>query len=285
MTYDPNEPRDKKGEWTTGGEKPFVSLTSHTPESAARAEIISNLAAKSAAALGFKPTAINVTDQEHKFTLNGVERKAAGTADLKTGTINLYTGQIHTNEDVPGLMAHEVMHQKYQTFVNDYQAERAAMEKDPDYRKDSSLVTFDPANPIHAAQKAAGSLVFTNGQFREKGFMRPDGLLNAPYDAKYPTYQAFTNAHMTDSRDFAKTDGVSPYSREWWDAWHGQTASTSQAMHETLAEIARLKFEGNKVQHMVRKPDNLLTLRKTPDPKWTALYRAVEDHWKKRAKK
>lgn len=283
-----NEARNKQGEWTAGGgdsQRPSVSLSDTSEPSTRKAEIIASLAAKSADALGFKPTAINVTDKEYKFTLNGVERTAAGTADLNTGKIDLYTGSIHSNDDVPGLMAHEVMHQKYQTFVNDYHAERAAMEKDPDYHKTSRIVPFDPSNPIHAAQKAAGDITFTDGTFREKGFMRGDGLLNAPWADKYPTYQAFTQAHMTDSSDFAKTDGVSQYSRDWWDAWHKQTVSTSQAMHETLAEIARLKFEGHPVQHITTKANGLKTIRKTPDPKWTALYKAVETHWKKRAKK
>lgn len=280
------EPRDKQGQWTSGGGgKPSVSLSDASEPNKVRADIISSLAEKSAKALGYQPGAVNVTDAEHKFTLNGVERSAAGTADLTTGKINLYTGQIHSNDFVPSLMAHEVMHQKYQTFVNEAHAERAAMEKDPDYHRTSRIVPFDPSNPIHAAQKAAGDITFTDGTFREKGFMRGDGLLNAPWADKYPVYQAYTKAHMPDSSDFAKTDGVSNYSRDWWDAWHKQTVSTSQAMHETLAEIASLKFGGNPVHHMVRKPDGLLTLRKTVDPKWSALYKAVETHWKQRAKK
>lgn len=286
------EARNKQGEWTAGGssgQRPSVSLSDTSEPTARKAEIIASLAAKSADVLGYKPNAITVTDQEHKFMLNGVEHKAAGTADLNAGTIKLYTGQIHSNDDVPGLMAHEVMHQKFQTFVNDYEAERKALELDPDYHKEttSKWVKFDENNPAHVESKRTGNMVTTDGQIRERdlGFMRADGLLNAPYDAKYPTYQAFTKAHMPGSSDFAKTDGVSKYSRDWWDAWHGQTASTSQAMHETLAEIARLRFEGNAVNHMVRKKDNLLTLRKTIDPKWNALYKAVDEHWKKRAKK
>ncbi len=294
MTFNPDQPRDAKGEWAasaasgalnTDSTKPYIALADVTPTSVERAKTIAALAEKSAKALGYEPNKVNVTDKEHLFTLNGKELKAAGTAMLNTGVINLHANQIGSNADVPTVMAHEIMHQKYQTFVNEAHAERAAMEKDPDYRRENKMVTFDPSNPIHAAQKAAGAVVFTDGTFREKAFMRGDGLLNAPWDAKYPIYQAYTKATMPGSSDFAKTDGVSQYSREWWDAWKGQTASTSQAIHETLAEIASLRFGGNKVQHIVRKPDGLLTLRKTVDPKWNALYKAVEDHWKKRAKK
>lgn len=299
MTYNPDQPRDNKGEWTassasaalnTDGTKPYIALADVNPTSVERAKTIAALAEASAKELNYDPSKINVTDKEHVFTLNGKELKAAGTAILSDGRgiINLHANQIATNEDVPSVMAHEVMHQKFQTFVNDYLAEKALVEKDPLYANrdiGAKPVKFDPGNPVHAAQKAAGAVVFDDGMFREKPFMRGDGLLNAPYDEKYPTYQAFTKAHSVDARDFAKTDGVTDYSRKWWEAWHGQTASTSQAMHETLAEIARLKFEGNDVQHIVTKKNGLKTIRKTADPNWTKLYKAVEDHWKKRVKK
>jgi hypothetical protein len=42
----------------------------------------------------------------------------------------------------------------------------------------------------------------------------------------------------------AKDDGVSDYSKAWWDAWKTGQAHTDQAMTETIAEMARLKATG-----------------------------------------
>lgn len=337
MTFNPNEPRDEKGKWVAGNGNlggshpsgPFMYL--HDAGNVDRADKIASIAADTAKQLGFDPTLINVTDESRTFELNGKTLNYAGAAHLTgpqgentvrpKGTITLYTPHAGPESAIPGLTAHEVQHQKFQAFLNDYKDERERMEKDPDY---------EATKPKWSAPDADGTIhKLTPGS---DDFMRPDGTLKEPYDKRYPVYSAWQDAMATSTQDFAKTDGVSGYSRDWWDAWHAGKANTDQAMHETLAEIARVKLEtfkpaaerkaalaeytaahekniaeikalggqwtdedekewkktaananrADRVTHMMRKKDGLMKLKPGLDPKWNKLYKAVEDNWKRR---
>ncbi len=65
-----------------------------------------------------------------------------------------------------------------------------------------------------------------------------------PYDKQYPAYQAMTKAYgRIPNEVFAQADGVSDYSKTYWDGWFKGNVSTESALHETLAEMNRIKFE------------------------------------------
>jgi hypothetical protein len=101
---------------------------------------------------------------------------------------------------------------------------------------------------------------------------------------------------------------VSDYSKEYWlgartpvERSYDKPDGTKQkyttyeidpgsAFHETLAEIGRLKYAGAPVYHrklgeVEGKPVYFQTSKKGIDPKWNALYKAMDENWKRRNKK
>ena len=90
---------------------------------------------------------------------------------------------------------------------------------------------------------------------------------------------------MIDPDVFAESDGLSDYSFNWWKAWKEGKATTHLAMHETLAEMARLKLEGTPIEHMGQR---ILSYRtKKPTKKdvakaakvWSDLYDMIEKRY------
>lgn len=319
-----NELRDYRGRWTAGGvgysdahahpAGPFMDISK--PDQAAKADQVATLAAKIAVKLGYDPANINVSDESRQFELNGKTLNYAGAAmrppepelrinpdgsktvinaDL-TGPITLYTPHIGNDEATQtGVITHEITHQKFNALLTDYRTDYLKLQHDPDYHKDTQWVPYDPNNPLHVSMRAAGDMVTSpqadgKEQIREKGFMRPDGLLNAPYDAKYPAYQAYTKAMMPGTDEFAKSDGVSDYSKEYWKGYQDRTLGSDKAYHETLAELGRVKFAGDPVYHkklgeVDGKPVYFAQGHKGINPKWNALYKAMDENWKRRASK
>src|SRR4029077_4706380 len=144
-------------------------------------------------------------------------RYAAGLAHLDTGKITIFPRHIPDADSAVSVMAHEVMHQKYQTVLNAVEAERKEMMKDPDTLR----------------------------------AMRPDGSLSAPLDAKYPLYSRFVK-HDNQQVERSKSDGITEYSRAYWtQAQPGvsdRTVTIPLANHETLAEMARRVTETGKLE-------------------------------------
>lgn len=198
-------PRDTGGRWANTPGQPALD------EEARRIKLAADSVA---AALDYDPSLISINTGEKKFTLNGKQYDYAGAAYLETGKIELYSKQLSPSSIAP-TTAHEIGHQKFQRFTNDYQAEYKRM-----------------------SDETANIDVDT--------YMKPNGLLREGYAEKYPLYQKWTEVMQPSIlEDFAKTDGITEYSKEWWKAWHAKTANTSQAMHETIAEMtAREYMEG-----------------------------------------
>lgn len=311
---------------------PFMNVSK--PDQAAKADQVATVAAKVAARLGYDPTKINVSDESKTFDLNGKTMHYAGQAtlpdepklvtnpdgsktivnDKATGPITLFTPHVGNDENgIAGVAAHEITHQKWEAFRNDYKSDMLKMQSDPDYNKRTAWVTYEPDNPMHAARLASGTMLSSpqedgKQQIRELGFMRPDGLLNEPYASKYPAYQSMTAALMPSQDEFAKSDGVSDYSKEYWlgartpveksyDKPDGtkQTYSTyaidpKLAFHETLSEIGRLKYSKQpvyqkKLGEVDGKPVYFSQGRKGVDPKWSKLYTSMDENWKRRNSK
>lgn len=254
MTFNPNEQRDKAGKWTAGGDT-VGAITDpdggwgavRADQAAQRAEEARRigLAAKTVAEkLNYNPADITVTLEDKTFMLNGASYHYAGSCDLNTGKITLYQPTVMPGE-IAGVTAHEIGHAKFEDFFKDYQTERDAV------FKESATI------------------------------MKADGTLKPPFDEKYPTYQRYEQLFEGNLSRLATEDGVSDYSRKWWDAVKDGKALSKLGIHETLAEMSRLEYQTGKVEAPpTLKPDGFLT--STPSPLWTEIYQTVKDHWQKK---
>lgn len=305
------------------------------PAQAEKADTVAKIAAGVATKLGYDPTSVNISDEHRTFELNGKTLNTAGWATRPpgpsptvnpdgskqiigggTGTVTLFTQ--HVGDDpagIAGVMAHEVSHQKFNAFLSDKESDYIKLQADPDYHKETKWVTYDPTNPVHVGMSVRGDVVTTpqadgERKIRDLGFMRPDGLLNEPYASKYPAYQAYTKAMMPSNDQFAKSDGVSDYSKEYWlgartkvegsagldkegnpKKYTTYAVNPTTAFSETIAEIGRLKYSGEPIYHrklgeVDGKPVYFSSLAKRGlKPEWSALYQAVEKNWKRRNSK
>ena len=295
MSFNEQEARDARGRWTagTGGGEFIITEGEHTYtrwQSPGHPSISLDDASKFEGARryalavtdiskreGFDPGRINITDQEYQFVLNGENHHAAGTADRMTGQIRLYMEQLDPRS-LNQVVTHEIMHQKFNAFLSDYEAEKREVQKLPS----TGNYATDP--------------------------MKGDGTLRAPYDTQFPTYTKYvtllegTNSAKHDR--MAQEDGCTPYSKDWWDAYKAGTASWDKPIHETLAEMASLRSMPNSSPDAgpptARRPTDkeikdeakttnewvkpridanswLMSPKTSPD--WSALYNAVNDNW------
>lgn len=205
MTFDPNEKRDEYGRWTAGGEADTITaIGAKNAESVAR---YAKAATRVAVELGFDPTKIAVVSEERpKFMLNGTLHDWAGAADLQKGTIELYEPHLDP-ASIPDVVAHEIGHQKFERFRKDYIAEKAKMNEEG--------VFFKPTE------------VFAK-----------DGTLTSEYAKQYPVYDEYSRLFGPGKlEEYRASDGITPYSKQWWDEYGRGDAKVMQAMHETLAEM------------------------------------------------
>ena len=338
MTFNPElHPRGEHGKWTASGggfgshpDGPYMEVTK--AQNAEKAHNVAKIAAQVANKLGFDPAEIHISDESKTFELNGKTLNYAGAAVQPeapsmivepdgskqiigggTGTVTLFTPHVGDNPaGIAGVTAHEIMHQKFNALLSDKAVDQLKMAHDPDYGKDTQWITYDATNPAHVRMSVNGAMTSSpqpdgTVKIREPGFMRPDGTLNEPYASKYPAYQLYTKAMMPMNAEFAKSDGVSDYSKEYWlgnqttveheyiknqDTGEKGTirrvsVPTLSAFHETLAEIARLKYAGEPVYHkklgeVEGKPVYFSTSKKGVKPVWSTLYKAVNENWKRR---
>jgi hypothetical protein len=209
-----------KAGFTQRGEPAFGRITLVKPTAGAvrlgkeHSQKILGAAQSSAKLLGYDPDAVSASDKEHPFKIGSETqpRYAAGLAYLNSGKIEIFPRHIADADAAVSIMAHEVMHQKYQTVLNAVAAERKQVMADP--------ATLDN--------------------------MRADGSLKAPLDAKYPLYSRFVR-HDNAQGERIKSDGITEYSRAYWEAAKpgvsDRTVSIPLAQHETLAEMARRSTE------------------------------------------
>lgn len=259
-------PRDEDGRWTDAGGGAGNDIVPPGAAPAMSHEDIQTSIKWVAKALDFPADRIGIDDGEHPFELNGKSYQAAGIAFTQTiaddapgkNLILLYSKQLKPAY-IAGVIAHEIEHIKFATALRRY--------------IDEAVMT-------------------------ESGEVNPDGSLKPPYDKKYPAYKAMHDAYYgRDIKDFAVSDGVSDYSYEWWKNWKTKTAEKpgvgpayAKAVHETLSEMARIKYEtGNFPDHM---GEHIISWRGEDVPRppwaqieanakiWRDLYRAVEKVWK-----
>jgi len=266
--FDPNQPRDDDGRWTdTGGGT--ISEPSGDPQGMSH-ENVQKVVNEVAKDLDFDPTMIEIVDGKQTFELNGLMRSAAGLARTdKIGkdekVITIFANNVNFG-NVDGVIAHEIEHIKYETALNRY-------------RTDFNAIMAEPG--------------------KTDDVMRADGSLKPAYADKYPAYTVMHEAlHSHGTMAFATSDGVSDYSYEWWNRWidrgkHGVDAKS--AMHETLAEMARVKyttkeFPDHMGERVISYRERLSGSETPPKPSkaqieknaklWRNLYGAVDKVWK-----
>lgn len=251
MTYNPDEPRDEHGKWTAsaGGShtapgRPDVHVSDQVHADAGK--MVSDRAAAVAKTLDYPTEKMFISDKEHTFELNGTQRTAAGMYWHDSDMIELAAQKLTFAQDgklypngIAGVTAHEIMHAKFEALQKDYRAERDAMTNDPDYK--ATLPKWEDVPGSHEGHQRA---VYPPG-IKLDAFMKPDGTLQEPYASRYPVYTKYTDTMIRagGTEGFAKTDGVSSYSKDYWTDWANGKTSTDHALHETLAEIARLRYE------------------------------------------
>ena len=289
-----NKPANFTGQWVGmnfGGrmpEGPYLRLDE--PKNFEYAHRVGLAAADVAKREGFDPTKIVVTDRDEKFNLNGMDYNKAGVAGYD-GVVTLFSKHM-AGSQVFDVTTHEIMHQKWHEFTQDYQEEREQVMKLP-----------------------------TTGDYRTDP-MKPDGMLREPYATQFPIYQQYTKLVEGTNEDpnlrarMAREDGATPYSTDWWKAVEGRTARPEQAINETLAEMAMLRNrepgwyktlggaqKGERIKSMpVSGPEagpptfktkalqyepwsNEGTFKPAPSKDWDALYKAVTAHWDSNAQK
>jgi hypothetical protein len=271
MAYNDNEARDQSGKWTSGGgggasatpgdkgDRPQTEAELALSDDEFMAKQFRDNIDEVAAKLNFDPAMISVTTEPKQFSVNGTLYNEGGNTKLADKSIEIRQGPYWTKPSVQGVTAHEIMHAKFQTFLDDYQAE---------YKK-----MTDATSHLDVDQ-----------------YMKPNGELKGDWKEQFPLYETYrTVMEPSITDDYAKSDGITKYSEDYWNEWKAGKIGTSLAMHETLAEMARLHFEQGKIvappgikkgrgKDADGKPMVFLT-SKYPSKSWTALYKAVDNHW------
>jgi len=139
------------------------------------------------------------------FEVGGRQWHEAGHFDPNTGEISLYSGAFGATGIVDrGLLAHEVQHVRFHAVMEKYKEENTQFLKDRDAQDDA-------------------------------GFLKPGAA------KKYPTLAAI-QVHWEGSswHQMVASDGLTEYSKSYWNAARQGKGTTIAAINETLAEIARI---------------------------------------------
>jgi hypothetical protein len=192
-------------------------------------------------AMGVDPKRVFFSDEKPTATVGDKQFNVGGTAFHASGRIQLY------GVDVPymstaGLLTHEMMHVKFEAIrqkrhkqYNDWI--EASKKEDPD----------DP-------------------------LMTRAGYLTEKAKKQYPLLADWDETVNKSGQwqKFVEDDGITDYSREWWQAFKDKKADGNQATHETLAEMAKLDLEGSL--------DRLVWFKQSET--FRPLYELVNKHYK-----
>jgi len=166
-----------------------------------------------AASLGHDPKKVNVYIAEGRdFMVNGKHFTTAGTYSPETDEIEIFGLYNMTTNEAKGIVAHEVMHGKFERFNDLAKAQMDEIRSIPDW---------------------------------DKVVIRADGSLRDGYE-KYWAYDLqynYINKFET-MEHLQKTDGITDYSRAWWGQVNQFTDTKYRAINETLSEIARAEIWG-----------------------------------------
>jgi hypothetical protein len=230
------EPTEQEKKAKAEAEAKLAAVRKNEVEARARA---------AAAKLDFDPGNVHFTDEERQFKLNGKDRHFAGSYTRGDNAVMIYHKHCSVSF-AASCAAHEIGHRKLDALRARVRDERADVHNEPGPHGDP--------NGKYWWQKKGG----------HDAVMAPDGTLRAPYDKKYPWYQAWQKLSELNYNKLRDSDGVSDYSKEYWDGYLHGNVGIDSAYHETIAELSRLKFESGKLQG---------------SKEWNALYNLMDKHW------
>lgn len=212
--FDPNQPRDDQGQWSAeggGGGANYAADDLRVLETQRVKRTVERVAQEE----GFPIARIEYSDEVKEFEVDGTKMVSAGTADLGSGNITIYPNQI-TSYGARGVMVHEIMHQRYASYLYDLADERDTI---PD-----EAYAYGPEH---------------TGELNS-----PDAPLKPQYAQQFPLYAAnYRTEGGSNAKELRETDGVTAYSKKYWADYSRGKVSWRIAVHETLAEMARLDHQ------------------------------------------
>src|ERR1039458_3515927 len=189
---------------------------------------------------GFTPEKIDISYEPKQFKVGERTFDYAGAAYRENGRITIWPDQVG-GQTLDGLMAHEVMHQRWNAFNQELESERTAtMELYKKYPATWEGTHNNTDNP-----------------------MRWNGYVKDEFKDKYPAQWLYENTLDQNFEQMKKDDGVTEYSKAYWEQF-GKTVPWQAAVHETLAEMARIK------QDKVSYPEGM-----KPSKLWKQLFDGV----------
>lgn len=175
--------------------------------------------------LKFDDGKVLVSDESKIFILNGVAYFYGGSADLETGDITIYGDKVD-KKSAPGIIAQEIMHNKFQTVMDRYSQEARVIRSMP------------------------GKILKADGE-----------LANQALKVQFPIYDSMFKLF---SARLADEGNITPYSTEWWSAWRNNQVTMQQAIQQTLADMARVRYESGKT---------------VGPPVWREMYKVVNQNY------
>jgi len=194
--------------------------------------------------LGFPTDRVESSEEDgYLFNVGGQSFRAAADYDPKTGKIRVFDVDNLPESEMEGILAHEIMHDKFQTYVVAQQAQFTEIHRS----------IHDEADP-------------------QKWLIKVDGSIRNPEDR--PRFWAWeiqekylTGKHL---EFLQKSDGVTAYSDAYWEAVRPDSPySTQLAINETLAEIARKEANLKDIGMTI---DDMQAI----DPIWKELYKDMK---------
>ena len=231
LRFDPDQPRDPDGKFASTGAEKTPGDNQKQPEflkpDMSTHDARTAIARNTARELNFPVEKVKcIEGAGREFKIGDRAFTEGGHAEIyTTGNIVIYTGS-NSDSGIRGVVAHEVEHVRFEGVLDDYNKEMGhlsdwALNDHEQYDKVTDPVGFlDP-------EKGAGAVLPTA-----------------------TVLQPFLELNID---QLAKDDGVTDYSKAYWDAvkspesvakYGGYKQSRERAIHETLAEMAKMKFTG-----------------------------------------
>ncbi len=245
-TFNPHH--DVHGKFATTDETKPVDQKPEIPFKPADPQIVRAIADEFAKKEGIDPQQIIVkTTGAEKFDLNGKDATEAGHTSGRI--VTLFADQIDASR-VKAVLVHELEHVKLGEVL------------------DAAIKEQDAAKALGHPVKFSST-----------------GSLEAPYDKQFPIINKLNQTMFQHAPvAFAISDGVSSYSAQYWMKWatdqmRGEKGDPFTAMHETLAEMARIKDETGALPQPSKRfgvagaPDDV---RRDSIKIWNDLYESVD---------
>ena len=271
--FSPDQPRDDHGRWSAGGGAGFgvgpggeVGGGSN-PENwilepaMAKAPWVLEKAKAAVAAAGYDPERVSLSLKPPKFKVGDREYDTGGVAFTRGGGVD-GEGNAHKQGDI-------------------------VIYGQPDFAKDFAVRGVATHEAMHQKWQAVLNRSTVEGETRQSSGEWEPGPVN----------KLIRPFMTTKSQALEDNDGVSEYSKSYWDARKTDPNMTfGSAVHETLAEIARLEDE--QVWPMTQHMKEVTTIQselnekgarssfstKPVAPVWMDFYHAVNEAWDKHVK-